>query len=129
MHTPLINEYTLRFTPDISSSLVPVDQIIRIILEKRVISLPLLYPLASAHSPPQQLCYSIRSRCKLWIPGNFIGSSDRYANTDTSTVIRKIKLSSSTLQLTGTTTLYTAEMESLLQSSVSCLTPKNGTRS
>lgn len=128
VHTPLINEYTLRFTPDISSSLIPVDQIIRIILGKRgyqlTASLPAGFgPFASATT----VLLDTFEVQVMDAGGNFIGSLDRYANTDTSTVIRKIKLSSSTLQLTGTTTLYTAGDGKSTASSVSCLTPKNGT--
>jgi len=128
VHTPLINEYTLRFTPDISSSLIPVDQIIRIVLGKRgyqlTASLPADFgPFASATT----VLFDTFEVQVMDAGGNFIGSSDRYANTDTSTVIRKIKLSSSTLQLTGTTTLYTAGDGKSTASAVSCLTPNNGT--
>ena len=128
VHTPLINEYTMRFTPDISSSLIPVDQIIRIILGKRgyqlTASLPAGFgPFASATT----VLLDTFEVQVMDAGGNFVGSSDRYENTDTSTVIRKIKLSSSTLQLTGTTTLYTAGDGKSTASAVSCLTPKNGT--
>ena len=128
VHTPLINEYTLRLTPDISSSLIPVDQIIRIVLGKRgyqlTASLPADFgPFASATT----VLFDTFEVQVMDAGGNFIGSSDRYANTDTSTVIRKIKLSSSTLQLTGTTTLYTAGDGKSTASAVSCLTPNNGT--
>ena len=118
----------MRFTPDISSSLIPVDQIIRIILGKRgyqlTASLPAGFgPFASATT----VLLDTFEVQVMDAGGNFVGSSDRYENTDTSTVIRKIKLSSSTLQLTGTTTLYTAGDGKSTASAVSCLTPKNGT--
>ena len=35
VHTPLLNEYTLRFSPGFESSLIPVDQIVKINLGSR----------------------------------------------------------------------------------------------
>ena len=125
VHTPLINEYTMRFTPDISSSLIPVDQIIRIILGKRgyqlTASLPAGYgPFASATT----VLLDTFEVQVMDAGGNFVGAQIATKIPDTSTVIRKIKLSSSTLQLTGTTTLYTAGDGKSTASAVSCLDPE-----
>jgi len=127
VHTPLLNEYTLRFSPGFESSLIPVDQIVKINLGSRGYQLSASLPAGfGPFAAATTVLFDAFDVQVMDAGGNFMGSSDRYANIDTSTVIRKIKLSSQTLQLTGTTTLYTAGDGKATFNAVSALTPKNG---